>query len=110
MTIQNIISHVDGVMPNAYDNATKLLWINELEYNIQTEVFNQTEDFTSHAAVTAETLLGDEWSEVYIAYLKAKIAQANGEWSEYANLAAIYDMAVGEYLRYYCRNNLDPEE
>ena len=38
MTAQEIIAAVDAVKPNAFDNASKLRWLNALEGRIHTEV------------------------------------------------------------------------
>jgi len=47
MTIKQVFDYVDEVMPNAFSNAVKTAWLNEVEGKVQTEVFlnNETECF-----------------------------------------------------------------
>lgn len=107
MTIQEIISSVDGVKPNAYDDEEKLRWINELERRIETNVYDKTDGFTVHESTDEDTLLGAAWDDLYKAYLTARIASANGEYSEYANLINDYNEMAGEFQRWYCRHYVD---
>lgn len=107
MTIQEIIDYVDGVKPNAYDDEEKLQWINELERKIEITVYDKADDFTEHESTDEDTMLGAAWDDLYKAYLEARIASANGEFNEYANLIQIYNELAGEYQRWYCRHFVD---
>lgn len=49
----------------------------------------------------------EQWSKIYYTYLEARIAFANGEYSEYANILALYDRFLTEYLAWYCRKYID---
>lgn len=109
VTIAKIIEYVDGVKPNAYTDDDKLGWINEMEYAVQTDVLNKTADFDVYESVSDDVSLGDEWSELYKTYLEARIARANGEWAEYANLMIFYNEVLGRYLRWYDRNYIDTD-
>ena len=48
MTLGEIIELADRVSPNAFSAQDKTVWLNELEYTVQTDVFGQTEDLTEH--------------------------------------------------------------
>ena len=48
MKLREIIEYVDGVMPNAFAPEEKTLWLNDLEYAIQTDILNRTEEITDH--------------------------------------------------------------
>ena len=110
MKVSDIIEYVDNVKPNAFEVSDKLGWINELEKIIQVDVWDRTENITSHADTDEETLLGSVWDQVYYTYLEARIAHACGEFTEYANLMQTYNTAAGEYQRWYCRHYIDPED
>jgi hypothetical protein len=57
-----------------------------------------------------ETMLAPAiWHKIYYTYLEARIASANGEFGEYANTLQIYNAFMGEYVRWYARNNIDPK-
>ena len=38
MTVSELIAYVDSVKPNAFSDSDKLVWLNEIEARIQTEV------------------------------------------------------------------------
>ena len=39
MTIQQVFDYVDEIKPNAFSEATKTIWLNEVEGMVQTEIF-----------------------------------------------------------------------
>lgn len=191
MRLRLIIEHVDGVKANAYTPQQKVVWLNELESSIQTDVLMQQkardhvwegewrgegvtfpddhtmiipgwmevgigglliiegletyEENNIKAVVQAaacgptETVLRfrdgtfaqsgtepevgtatlrydggmepmvapEEWSKLYYTYLEARIAFANGEYSEYANILELYNQFMAEYMAWYSRNYID---
>ena len=52
MTIKEVIDYVDDIKPNAFSNATKTIWLNEVEGQVMTEIFlwNEHEVFEYHYA------------------------------------------------------------
>lgn len=110
MTAAEIIEKVDGVKPNAYTDEDKLGWLNELEYAIQTDVYDLAEGFTAHDSAEEDLLLGPEWGRLYTSWLEARIAAANGEFDEYANLMQIHNGFSGEFERWYARHHVDPDD
>jgi len=113
MTVREIIEHTDRVKPNAFSPEDKLIWLNELEYAVQTDVFGMTEGFSSHSmegACTDAPLIPEPYHKVYPAYLEARIDAANGEWDEYDNAMALFNGFLGEFQRWYARNHIDNEE
>ena len=111
MTLGEIIRYVDGVKPNAFAAEDKVVWLNELECELQADVFGQTEDFSIHAweddGEEEEMLLPPAWHKLYYTYLEARIDAANGEWNEYANAIQLYNTFRGEYERWYARSFVD---
>lgn len=57
MTIKELFDNVDNINPNAYSNATKTMWLNEVEGKVMTEVFlwNEHEVFEYHYADSVST-------------------------------------------------------
>lgn len=39
MTLKELITFVDDIKPNAFSNATKTMWVNEIEGKVQTDIF-----------------------------------------------------------------------
>ena len=58
MTIREVIDHVDRVKPNAFSDEDKVIWLNELEYAVQTDIWGLTEGFRKHT-------LRNEWRGDY---------------------------------------------
>ena len=55
-----------------------------------------------------EPMLAPEiWEKIYPAYLEARIAWASGEFTEYSNLLQMYNAFMAEYIRWYCRTEID---
>ena len=59
MTIKEVIDYVDEIKPNAFSNATKTIWLNEVEGQVMTEVFllNEREVFEYHYASQDSTAI-----------------------------------------------------
>lgn len=113
MTLGEIIRHVDTVKPNAFSDEDKILWLNELEYEIQADVFGVTEDFDSHGTDVGweeeEMYIPEAFHRVYYSYLEARIDAANGEWSEYGSSIGLYNAFRGQFERWYARNYVDTQ-
>lgn len=64
MTIQTLFDYVDEIKPNAFSDDTKLVWLNEVEGQVQTEVFllNEREvvEYNLSATVTTPITFPDD--------------------------------------------------
>ena len=111
MTLGEIIRHVDTVKPNAFSAEDKILWLNEVEFELQTDVLGVTEDFSSHGTEAGwesdEMLIPEAFHRVYTSYLTARIDAASSEWEEYANDIQLYNAFRGQYERWYARTYVD---
>lgn len=90
MTVNSLFDFVDMVKPNAFDNADKMRWLNQLEGELQTEVFlikepklYEREDETLH--------LRAPWDMLYEYYLTAMIDFWNGEYDKYNTTMQMYN-------------------
>lgn len=56
MTIQQVFDYVDEIKPNAFSNETKMVWLNEVEGLVQTEIFlwNDSECFEYNYAYSGD--------------------------------------------------------
>lgn len=113
MTLGEIIRYTDRIKPNAFSAEEKIVWINELEHEIQADVFGvkDPDGFDSHGTAAGwedeEMYIPEAFHRVYYTYLEARIEAANGEWSEYANAIQLYNAFRGEFERWYARNFVD---
>lgn len=107
MRIQEAIKQVDDVKPNAFDQETKVAWLNALEGRIAAATFllapveirqlqyRLPEDLETELLVTAPN------DDIYTLWLAAKIDEANGEYDKYQNTMQIYNEHYGSFLRWF---------
>lgn len=100
MTVKEAIDRVDHVKPNTYSLEEKLRWLSLLEANVIDEVINthepkeaHVEDFHGFEDWMLEYSLCAEFphDEIYVAYLKMKIDEENGETTRYNNSVTAYN-------------------
>ena len=115
MTVKKVIEYVDGIKPNAFTNAQKVRWLNEVEGMVQTEVLllapaevvayawnEESEDETSPADDRdTELLVYAPHDKLYGSYLTAMIDFANGEYDKYQNSMELFNAQWGEFMRWF---------
>lgn len=105
MKIKDVIAYVDRVKPNDFDLAAKMIWLNEVEGLVQTEVFLwEDEDLiTYHAETDTNTVLlvRPPHDKIYRTYLAAMIDFANGEYNRYANTMAQFKNGFSEFAIWF---------
>ena len=99
MTVQDCIDYVDSIEPNAYTNAQKTGWLNEVEGKVYTQLFLvQPYEFKQ----TPQTLaLPAPYDRMYSRYLQAMIHYANGEYDRYQNSMALFNEVWAEANRWF---------
>lgn len=102
MTIKEVVDYIRNTNANAYADDTFMIWINELEADIQLNVFLlNVEDVISHTVET-ETLLADSaHCIIYRLYLSAMIDLANKEYSSYQNNYEVFKSEYSNYKIWY---------
>ena len=102
MTLQECIDYVDSIEPNAYTNAQKAGWLNEVEGKVYTQLFLvQPYEFTPVTDGSRILALPAPHDRMYSLYLQAMIHYANGEYDRYANSMAVFNQAWGEANRWF---------
>ena len=104
MKVSELIAYVDEIKPNAFSDAVKLSWLNEVEGMVQLGVMllDPAELVTYTTADTGDELLAaPPYDKLYRAYLCACVDLANGEYKKYANTMAVFNAQYGEYMRWY---------
>lgn len=113
MTVQEVIDRVDGVKPNAYTNADKLAWLNEIEGKVQTEIHMTDIDAVVRLeSVTDELMVPFPYDSLYDYYMQAMIDFYNGEYDRYANTYEMFNEKWGDYefwhsMHYPTRGSLE---
>lgn len=92
--------------PNAFDTATKLVWINEIEGMVQTDIMLMASaDVVQYGAedTAAALLVPAPHDKLYRSYLCAMIDFANGEYDRYNNSMAMFNTHYREFTEWYIR-------
>jgi hypothetical protein len=104
--ISDLLAYCDAVKPNAFDTATKLVWVNEIEGMIQTDVMLiASADVVQYDAedTAAALLVPAPHDKLYRSYLCAMIDFANGEYDRYNNSMAMFNTHYREFTEWYIR-------
>lgn len=105
MTIQECITFVDGIEPNAYTDAQKTQWVLEAEKRIYMQVFlQQFVDYRAESVLSQELSVPSPYDRIYPDYLQAKIHYANGEYDRYDNSMQLFNQAWAEVNRWFGRD------
>lgn len=98
MTIQECIDYVDSIEPNAYNNAQKAAWVNEIEGRVYTRLF-LVQPY-EYKTVTQQLALPAPYDRMYPRYLQAMIHYADGEYNRYQNSYAMFNEVWAEANRW----------
>lgn len=110
MTVQECIDIVDNVKPNQYSKEDKVGWLSFVDGIIINDVLKthedyrgQYDDFTGYNPERTDIGLvaPPPYDRLYVAFLKMKIDEENGETARYNNSAAMYNAYMMEYRKYY---------
>lgn len=106
MTIENIISRVNEIKPNAYSEEALLGFLNTLEGRIQREVWLRLPGEMLPAYDFGEDrekvpLMPAPYDEAYIWYICAMVDALNGEYSKYQNTLQIANEQMRAYQNWF---------
>lgn len=112
MTIKEMIDKTDALKPNQYSAADKMDWLSDLDGRIMQEVILRHEHgvdlpvFSRYTDATAELLVEDTYSDLYVYYLMAQIDFYNAEYIRYNNSSAAFNQAYADYARNYHQRHM----
>lgn len=114
MTIIELITDVDALHPNGYDQVFKIQWLSQLDGRIKQEIIDTHEGgedivFNGYDADTnpdTKLLVPRPYDEVYRYWLEAQIDYANGEYTKYNNSMSMFNSAYSAYERFYNRTHM----
>ena len=113
MTIQDVLTLVDELKPNQYEEETLIRWISEAEALIYQEYVKwhegaeelKREPYDPLTDIDAELLVPDAYAQLYIHYLCAQIDYFNGDMARYQNSMIRYNTALSAYADWFNREN-----
>ncbi|MBQ6398200.1 MAG: hypothetical protein IJI06_08660 [Oscillospiraceae bacterium] len=110
MNAREIITEVNDLSPNQYDNDLKLKWLEDLDGKIFRELIERHDDPETEERFTeadyedtgVELLIGPPYArDIYVNFLRGKIAEANAETERYNLYAAAFNANYQEYAALY---------
>lgn len=107
MTANELFAWMEGMNPSPYTTEQKLLWLNDLEATLWTEVFLQPAGLwrgRTAAEGDMPLLLPESRRMLYAMYLWAMMDFARGEYGAYANSMALYNDNLAQLQCWYAEN------
>ncbi len=107
MTVKEIIDYIDKLRPNSFDFATKLIWINEVEGMVQSEIMKRPLDKISVLVDKNDYVsVKHPYTQMYGFYLVSMIDFFSGDYVKFQNSSAAYNDALKLYAKYVARGNV----
>ena len=109
MTALKALEIFNNETENEISEELKKQWLSELDMKIAGEINNGRSNllqngFSPEQALTAELTAVEEFSEIYISYLRMKMNYMLGEIERYNNSAAIFNRLYYEMSNFVSRN------
>ena len=102
MTSNRLITLLRELTENQYTDSVLMMWISNCENTVLTDVLLASpEDCVELTEPNDEKLVVPHpWDKLYLPYLQAQVAHANGEYDHYANYIALFNAYLEEYARH----------
>lgn len=108
-TLQQALTRIDAICPNAWDETAKLLWLNECENMIQTRILGvapeQCITYDADTDRSTALLVPAPFDRLYVYYVIAMCDYAAHETAHYADSMMLFNAALDEYAKWYQRAN-----
>lgn len=102
MTTKRLAEMLRELTPTEFSDTTLLMWISNCENTILADVLLASEEDCVELTELndAKMLVPHPWDKLYLPYMQAQVAHANGEYDHYANYIALYNAYRDEYARH----------
>ena len=108
-TLQQALTRIDAICPNAWDETAKLLWLNECESMIQTRILGITPGecvtYDVNSDRSTVLLVPAPFDLLYVYYVIAMCDYAAHETAHYTDSMMLFNAALDEYAKWYQRTN-----
>lgn len=109
MTVLKALEIFNNETENEISDELKKQWLSELDVKIAGEINNGRNNlsqtaFSPENELTTELTAVEEFSEIYISYLRMKMNYMLGEIERYNNSAAIFNRLYYEMSNFVSRN------
>lgn len=114
MTIKDMMDQVDRLVPNQFEYADKLAWLNEVEGLIYQEVilthngacYFHFDGYTTDTDPDTQLIAREPYCDVYRFFIEGKINQANGEMGRYNNAATAFNSVFQSFADFWNRTHM----
>lgn len=102
MTSNRLITLLRELTANQYTDNVLMMWLSNCENTVLTDVMLASpEDCVELTEPSDEKLIVPHpWDKLYLPYMQAQVAHANGEYDHYANYIALFNAYMDEYARH----------
>lgn len=102
MTSNRLITLLRELTENQYTDSVLMMWLSNCENTVLTDVLLASpEDCVELTEPSDEKLLVPHpWDKLYLPYMQAQVAHANGEYDHYANYITLFNAYLDEYARH----------
>lgn len=108
-TLQQALTRIDAICPNAWDETAKLLWLNECESMIQTRILGTAPEqcitYDVDTDRSTKLLVPAPFDRLYVYYVIAMCDYAAHETAHYTDSMMLFNAALDEYAKWYQRTN-----
>ena len=105
MKLRELIEIVDDYKPNAFSDAAKTAWVNEVEGVVQTDIMLVSAadviEYDYEEDSETELLVPAPWHKLYRSYLEAMIDYHHAEYNLYATTLERANEDLDEYRKWY---------
>lgn len=104
MTVKKILELFEKLRPNSFDFDTKLMWLDEVEGLVQSEIFGVSIDEIKHLEGEDDILrVPHPYARLYFFYLSSMIDFFSGNFEKYQASSLAYNDAVKLYAKFVVR-------
>lgn len=111
-TIAGVIQEADALESNTLSQEEKVRWLSRLDGKLWEKYIRgrsgapeSWEPYTPEAPGTTPLLVSHPWDDIYVYWLRAQIAQYNGENDVYNDCMALYKEAVALFAAAYAQEH-----
>ena len=99
MKVCEAIERIDAIVRNTYTREEKLFWLSNLDAQIATFILRTEvpKPYTAEEDLETELLAGAPFDMMYLHWLEAQIAYANGEIERYNNALTTFQQEYTDF-------------
>jgi hypothetical protein len=115
MKIKEAIDRADELSPNAFSQDLKRIWLSTLDHLIYEKIIlthegHENVTFAEYGEDTdlfeTDLLVPEPFTEIYVYWLKAKMDEANGEYTAYIDDRQQYNTLYSDFSAWYNRTHM----